>query len=100
MIYIYIYIYIYVLYIALYIIAWQCIICFLLGSFPMGHCFIIWLWVLAQIMALADAMEGLINDPRGCQVMGSAGRVLAEKTFDVKHVVTAHVQIYQELIGK
>ena len=51
-------------------------------------------------VALADAMEGLINDPRGCQVMGNAGRVLAEKTFDVQHVVTAHVQIYQELIGK
>lgn len=50
--------------------------------------------------ALADAMEALINDPLRCQVMGDAGRALAEKAFDIRQVVAAHLQIYQELIGK
>ena len=50
--------------------------------------------------ALADAMEGLINDPIRCKVMGDAGRTLAEKAFDVRQVVAEHLQIYQELIGK
>jgi glycosyltransferase involved in cell wall biosynthesis len=48
--------------------------------------------------ALADAMEGLINDPLRCKVMGDAGRVWAENFFDVGKVVTAHLQIYQELL--
>ena len=51
-------------------------------------------------VALANAMEALINDPLRCQVMGLAGRALAEKTFDVRQVVATHLQIYQELIGK
>lgn len=50
--------------------------------------------------ALADAMEALINDPLRCQVMGDAGRALAENSFDVRQVVAAHLQIYQELIDK
>jgi glycosyltransferase involved in cell wall biosynthesis len=50
--------------------------------------------------ALADAMEALINDPVRCEVMGAAGRLLAEKAFDVRQVVAAHLQIYQELISK
>jgi glycosyltransferase involved in cell wall biosynthesis len=51
-------------------------------------------------VALADAMEDLINDPLRCKVMGDGGRALAEKAFDVRQVVAAHLQIYQELIGK
>ena len=51
-------------------------------------------------VALANAMETLINDPLRCQVMGGAGRVLAERAFDVRQVVAAHLQIYQELISK
>ncbi len=51
-------------------------------------------------MVLADAIEDLINNPLRCQVMGNAGRALAEKAFDVRQVVAAHLQIYQELIGK
>lgn len=51
-------------------------------------------------VALANAMEVLINDPARCQVMGDAGRVLAEKAFDMRQVVAAHLQIYQELVGK
>jgi glycosyltransferase involved in cell wall biosynthesis len=50
--------------------------------------------------ALADAIEGLINDPLLCQAMGNAGRVLAERAFDVRQVVVAHLRIYQELIDK
>ena len=53
-----------------------------------------------NVVALANAMEALINDSVRCQVMGDAGRALAEKAFDVRQVVAAHLQIYQELIGK
>ena len=51
-------------------------------------------------VALANAMEALINDSVRCQVMGDAGRALAEKAFDVRQVVATHLQLYQELIGK
>jgi glycosyltransferase involved in cell wall biosynthesis len=51
-------------------------------------------------LALADAMDDLINDPLRCKVMGDAGRALAEKAFDVRQVVVAHLQIYQELLDK
>lgn len=50
--------------------------------------------------ALADALKGLISDPVRCQVMGNAGRALAESAFDVRQVVAAHLRIYQELIEK
>jgi len=50
--------------------------------------------------ALADAIEGLINAPVRCQAMGNAGRALAERAFDVRQVVAAHLRIYQELIDK
>lgn len=53
-----------------------------------------------NVAALADAMKILINDPVRCQVMGNAGRALAEKAFDVRQVVAAHLQIYQELMDK
>jgi glycosyltransferase involved in cell wall biosynthesis len=50
--------------------------------------------------ALANALEGLINDPKLCLTMGNAGRSLAERAFDVRQVVAAHLRIYQELIDK
>jgi glycosyltransferase involved in cell wall biosynthesis len=50
--------------------------------------------------ALADALRVLINNPARCQVMGNAGRALAERAFDVRQVVAAHLHIYQELIDK
>jgi len=53
-----------------------------------------------NVANLACAMETLINDPLRCQVMGDAGRALAEKAFDVRQVVAAHLQIYQELMSK
>lgn len=48
-------------------------------------------------VALADAMAALIDDPTRCKVLGHAGRALAERAFDVRQVVEAHFQIYQEL---
>lgn len=50
--------------------------------------------------ALADAIQGLINDPARCRSMGDAGRALAESAFDVRKVVAAHLRIYQKLIDK
>lgn len=50
--------------------------------------------------ALADALKELINDPARCQAMGNAGRALAERAFDIRQVVAAHLRIYQELIEK
>ena len=50
--------------------------------------------------ALARALQDLINDPARCQVMGDAGRALAERAFDVRQVVAAHLEIYSELIAK
>ena len=50
--------------------------------------------------ALAEAIEGLLTDPVRCQAMGNAGRALAERAFDVRQVVAAHLRIYQELIDK
>jgi glycosyltransferase involved in cell wall biosynthesis len=51
-------------------------------------------------MALAEVLKELINNPARCQAMGNAGRVLAERAFDVRQVVAAHLHIYQELIDK
>ena len=50
--------------------------------------------------ALADAIEGLINDQAHCMELGNAGRKLAETVFDVRQVVDKHLRIYDELIGK
>ena len=50
--------------------------------------------------ALANTLEGLINDPVRCLTMGNAGRALAERAFDVRQVVATHLRIYQELIEK
>jgi glycosyltransferase involved in cell wall biosynthesis len=50
--------------------------------------------------ALADAMGALIENSVRCKAMGDAGRVLAEKAFDIRRVVAAHLHIYQELIEK
>ena len=50
-------------------------------------------------VSLADAMEVLINDPARCQAMGNAGRALAERAFDIRLVVAAHMQIYEQLIA-
>jgi glycosyltransferase involved in cell wall biosynthesis len=49
-------------------------------------------------VALADAIEVLLNDLERCKEMGQAGRKLAESSFDVRQVVSTHLQIYQELL--
>jgi len=49
-------------------------------------------------LALANAIHELLNDPARCAIMGQSGRELAVSAFDVKHVVSAHLKIYQELI--
>ena len=51
-------------------------------------------------VALANAIQALLNDPVRCNAMGQAGRALAESAFDVKQVVARHMDIYQELAGK
>ncbi len=50
--------------------------------------------------ALAEVIKDLINNPARCQAMGNAGRALAERAFDVRQVVAAHLRIYQQLIDK
>lgn len=50
--------------------------------------------------ALADAIQFLISNPAICKQMGISGRKLAEKEFDIKNIVQAHLVIYSELISK
>ena len=49
-------------------------------------------------VALANAIHELLSDHARCVIMGQSGRELAVSAFDVKHVVSAHLKIYQELI--
>lgn len=51
-------------------------------------------------IALANAIQELLIDPVRCANMGQAGRKLAEAAFDIRHVVSAHLQIYKELLDK
>lgn len=51
-------------------------------------------------VSLANAIEELLINPVRCATMGQAGRELAESSFDVRQVVAAHLQIYQELMDK
>lgn len=48
--------------------------------------------------ALASAIKQLLDDPSRCARMGNAGRALAARAFDVRQVVVAHMQIYEELL--
>lgn len=50
--------------------------------------------------ALANAIQALVNNPERCKTMGEAGRMLAERAFDVRQVVNAHMTIYQRLLEK
>ena len=49
--------------------------------------------------ALADAIQDLINDPVRCKTMGEAGRIMAEKVFDVRQIIASHLHIYKELMN-
>lgn len=49
-------------------------------------------------IALADAIEKLVINTELRQRFGSAGRLLAEREFDVNSVVRKHLLIYQQII--
>ena len=48
-------------------------------------------------IALANAIQQLIEKPEERLAMGNAGRKLAEEAFDVNKVVKQHLKIYKEL---
>lgn len=48
-------------------------------------------------LALANAIQSLIDDPELCYSMGQAGRALAEREFAIEKIVDAHLNIYKEL---
>ena len=50
-------------------------------------------------VALADAIQHLLEDSDLCQRMGQAGRKLAEEKFAIEKVVSAHMEIYRNLTG-
>lgn len=50
-------------------------------------------------LALADAVETMLNNHELRLKMGSAGRSFAEREFDINHVVTVHISIYENLLG-
>lgn len=50
-------------------------------------------------IALAQAIERLIENTPLRQQMGKAGRVLAERNFGIDKVVAAHLAIYNDLVG-
>jgi len=49
-------------------------------------------------VALADAIEFMIEVPELRKRMGAAGRQLAEQAFTIERVVETHLQIYAELL--
>jgi len=51
-------------------------------------------------VALADAIQSLLNDSALRMQMGRAGRDLAEKEFAIEKIVDQHMQIYAELLAK
>lgn len=50
-------------------------------------------------VALADAIQQLVEFPALRQRMGEAGRALAEEAFAIEKVVDQHLRIYEELLG-
>lgn len=48
--------------------------------------------------SLASAVQYLLDNPVCCQVMGDLGRKFAESAFDVRSVVSKHMEIYEELV--
>ena len=51
-------------------------------------------------VALADAIQFLIENPEKRKAMGQAGRVLAEREFTIEKVVDSHLDIYNELMNR
>lgn len=48
-------------------------------------------------MSLANAIQNLATNAKVRQTMGSAGRIWAEKQFDIQRVVAQHLEIYDVL---
>jgi glycosyltransferase involved in cell wall biosynthesis len=48
-------------------------------------------------LALAEAIKLLLEDPLLCESMGKAGRKYALEQFDIKDVISKHMEIYKEL---
>jgi glycosyltransferase involved in cell wall biosynthesis len=48
--------------------------------------------------SLAHAIRRLIEDRELCTLMGGNGRVLAETEFDVRQVVSKHLQVYSAVL--
>ena len=55
---------------------------------------------IKNAVALADAIEYLIENPDVRKRMGAAGRVLAEKEFAIEKIVAEHMKIYRKLLDK
>ena len=51
-----------------------------------------------DVVALADAIERLLSDPELCEQMGRSSRQLAEREFTIDKVISAHLDIYYELL--
>jgi glycosyltransferase involved in cell wall biosynthesis len=52
-----------------------------------------------EVAPLAQAIEQLLLNPAQREAMGLAGRLLAEREFDVNAVVDKHLAIYQRLLA-
>lgn len=52
-----------------------------------------------NVGGLASAIQRLVDDPELRDRMGKAGRALAEREFAIEAVVSAHLKIYEELLG-
>lgn len=50
-----------------------------------------------DVIALADAIQSLIEDPKLRKRMGAEGRLLAEREFGLEKIVAAHLHIYHEI---
>lgn len=55
---------------------------------------------IKNAIALADAIEYLINNADIREGMGASGRALAEKEFAIEKTVAKHVKIYRTLLDK
>lgn len=51
-------------------------------------------------VALADAIQLLVEDPGLRKNMGKAGRELAEREFSIMQVIAAHLEIYRQVSTK
>ena len=50
-----------------------------------------------NVQALVEAMQHLMEDAKLCEVMGQAGRALAEREFSIDKVIDAHLAVYRQL---